>query len=927
METPSQPPAGGNLAFVEELYARYLDDPSSVDPDWQDYFAQWARDDGDPYAARRAVEGPSFEPTSIFNPPRGVQQRRSRQDRINQLIHAYRVHGHLRAHLDPLGQERPSNPELEPEHWGFVPDDLDTMFSSTSIRGTTELTLRQILGRLEEAYCRSVGVQFMHIDDLRAKTWLIERLENPSEQRRLGRDEQRRILAKLIDAEIFEQFIHKKYLGGKRFSLEGAETLIPLLDLALEEAGDQGVREVVFGMAHRGRLNVLVNILGKTPSEVFREFEDSDAEAYEGRGDVKYHLGFSSDHETDSGRRIHLSMCFNPSHLEFVNPVAIGRVRAKQDRYDDRAHEHCMAVLIHGDAAFSGQGVAQELFNMSGLDGYNTGGTLHIIVNNQIGFTTSPDSGRSTHYATDVARMLQTPIFHVNGEDPEAVAQVVRTAMDYRREFGADVIIDMYCYRRYGHNEGDEPSYTQPLLYEIIRKRKSVREGYLDHLLALEGITREEADAIQESRRSQLEDELGKARQPDYKWHGPNTGEGLWLPYRGGDDRDTPEVSTAVPKEQLAELLRKISGAPEDFGLNRKLQRFFKNRHAMADGEQPLDWGAAEALAHASLVASGTPIRVSGQDCGRGTFSHRHAILHDTTDGSMHIPLQHVGENQGRFQIWDSPLSEVGVLGFEYGYSLDTPGGLTIWEAQFGDFCNVAQVIIDQFITSGEDKWRRLSGLVMLLPHGFEGQGPEHSSARLERFLNLAAEDNIQVVNLTTPAQFFHCLRRQVLRPWRKPLVVMSPKSLLRHPQAVSSLEDLADGSFQRIIPDSEVDPKSTRRVILTSGKVYYDLHKERQERGLDDVALVRVEQYYPLTVDALFEVLEPYGDVELYWVQEEPMNMGAWPHIKLMFSDALQERYRLRSVTRPASASPATGSKASHDQEQAKLLDEALGG
>ena len=940
-ESSNQPPAEGNLAFVEQLYAQFLDDPQSVDPSWRDYFAELARDDGDKEAARRAVEGPSFRPASIFDPggsladtttdtpPAPSATIDATQAKVDRLIHAFRVRGHLKARLDPLGRPRDLDAaELELAHWGLAESDLDTVFSTTLLPGRDRATLRQILDLLEGTYCQSVGVQFMHIDDPRAKNWLIERLEAHNHQRHLSRDEQRRILTKLTDAEIFEQFIHRKFIGMKRFSLEGAETLIPLLDLALEEAGAQGVREVVVGMAHRGRLNVLVNILGKSPAEVFDEFEDSHPDEYEGRGDVKYHLGFSSDHQTTRGESIHLSMCFNPSHLEFVNPVALGRVRAKQDRFEDTGHRRCMAILIHGDAAFAGQGVSQEVFNMATLSGYRTGGALHVIVNNQIGFTTSPESGRSTQYATDVARMLQTPVFHVNGEDPEAVAQVVRTAMDYRQEFGTDVIIDMYCYRRYGHNEGDEPSYTQPLLYEVIRKRKTVREGYLDRLLELGGVDREAADRIQQRRQDVLEDELGKARRGEVERRAPSTGEGLWRTYSGGLDANTERTPTALPRERLAELLRRASTIPETFDLNRKLKRFFQGRLDMAAGKTPLDWGTAEALAFASLVNEGFPVRLSGQDCGRGTFSHRHAILYGAKTGEMYIPLDNLGPDQARFQVWDSPLSEIGVLGFEYGYSLDTPEGLNLWEAQFGDFSNVAQVIIDQFISSSEDKWQRLSGLVMLLPHGFEGQGPEHSSARLERFLTLAAEDNLQVVNLTTPAQFFHCLRRQVIRPLRKPLVVMSPKSLLRLPQAVSPLDDLAQGGFERIIPDRGTDPDKVKRVLLTSGKVYYDLLAERSERGRDDIAIARIEQYYPLAVEELIEVLETHGEnFELFWIQEEPLNMGAWPFLKLHFADALQERFgNLRCVSRPASASPATGSAAAHKKEQAHLLDQALG-
>ncbi len=857
-----------------------------------------------------------------------LRQRSHRQDKVNRLIHNHRVRGHLLAQLDPLGSPRPRFPELEPEHYGLE-NNLDALFSSTTSGGTTALTLREILDLLRVVYCGSIGVQFMHIDEVEAKRWLIDRLENATHHRRLTRDEKLRIFTKLTDAELFEQFIHRKFLGAKRFSLEGAETLIPLLDLAIEKAGTQGVREVVIGMAHRGRLNVLVNGLGKSPRDVFREFKDENPTAHLGRGDVKYHMGFSSNHVTTTGDNVHLSLCFNPSHLEFVDSVAVGRVRAKQDRDQDTDHRRCLGILIHGDAAFAGQGVVQELFNMSDLPGYRTGGTLHVIVNNQIGFTTPPERGRSTQYATDVARMLQTPIFHVNGEDPDAVAQVIQVAMDYRDRFRKDVIVDMYCYRRYGHNEGDEPSYTQPLMYQKIRQRKSVRDGYRASLLH-EGATQADIDDIESKRKADLESELAQAGTPDPSPRGPNTGQGLWRPYRGGADHATPEVPTGVARDRLAALLRATTVVPDSFNVHPKLRRFLGDRVAMANGKKLLDWGGAEAAALASLLDEGQRIRISGQDSPRGTFSHRHAVLHDIETGETHTPLAHIDE-QTHFEIWESPLSEIGVLGFEYGYSLDTPDGLIVWEAQFGDFCNVAQVIIDQFITSSEDKWQRLSALVMLLPHGFEGQGPEHSSARLERFLDLAAEDNIQVVNLTTPAQYFHCLRRQVVRPWRKPLVVMSPKSLLRHPRVTSTLDDLVDGQFHRVLGDTfdggkGAAPTDVRKILLTSGKVYYELEAAREARSAADVAILRLEQYYPLSQDLLADALAPYAaGTPLVWVQEEPRNMGAWSFLRRQLRTDIVDRWPLSCVSRPESASPATGSAAAHKMEQAQLIDKAF--
>ncbi|MCH9649211.1 MAG: 2-oxoglutarate dehydrogenase E1 component [Deltaproteobacteria bacterium] len=859
---------------------------------------------------------------------RRLRGRGSKQHKVDQLVRAYRVRGHLLADLNPL--EKPSNkvPELELQHWGLSESELDTRFASTTIPGSFYMTLRQMIQRMEESYCGSIAIQYMHLDDVERKDWLQWRLEDPAYRRRLTVEEQRRILTKLTDAEIFEQFIHKKFLGAKRFSAEGAETLIPLLDQVIQEAASQGVKEVVIGMAHRGRLNVLANILGKSPAAIFREFADQDAERYRGRGDVKYHLGYSTDREFSDGRKIHLSLCFNPSHLEFVGPVVLGRVRAKQERTGDTDRRRGMGLVVHGDAAFAGQGVVQELLNMSALEGYGTGGALHLIVNNQIGFTTTPESGRSSHYATDVAKLLQTPIFHVNGEHPEAVAQVIRIAMAYRQEFDSDVIIDMYCYRRYGHNEGDEPAFTQPDMYRLIRQRKSVREGFLDSLLPLGGVTAEEAKKIAEERGAALDEQLARAREPGYK--APTDGKlaGIWAPFQGGADRDTPEASTAVNAATLSQLLQRQTEIPEGFTVHPRLAKtLIRARRAMAQGEKALDWGAGEAIAFASLLVEGHPVRLSGQDCGRGTFSHRHSVLHDSKTAERYLPLNHLSEGQARYQVWDSPLSEIGPLGFEYGYSLDNPEGLVIWEAQFGDFVNAAQVIIDQFISSSEDKWNRLSGLVMFLPHGFEGQGPEHSSARLERFLTLCAEDNMQVVNLTTPAQLYHCLRRQVLRPLRKPLIVMSPKSLLRHPQATSSLEDLSQGGFQRLIPDRQVqDSKSVRRILLCSGKVYFDLASHREEEGITDVAIVRLEQYYPLSLEALEQALAPFSDgTPVLWVQEEPANMGALVFLKVQFGDELLGRWPLSYLGRPASASPATGSAAAHKQEQAELVHQAF--
>ncbi|MCM2255573.1 MAG: 2-oxoglutarate dehydrogenase E1 component [Vicinamibacteria bacterium] len=850
----------------------------------------------------------------------------AQQERVDQLARSYRNRGHAVARLDPLGRRGTADPELSLEYHGLSEDDLDTPFTLQTGAGPRTLPLRAIQRKLENTYCRSIGVQFMHIDDERVRHWLQHRMEDGENRLSLSREEQRRILGKLTDAEVFETFIHRKFVGAKRFSLEGGESLIPLLDMAVEEAAALGVEEMVIGMAHRGRLNVLANVMGKPPAWIFEEFKDRDPDRHlGGGGDVKYHMGFSNDHATASGRSVHLSLCFNPSHLAVVTPVVLGRVRAKQDRAGDEARRRVMGLVIHGDAAFAGQGVVQESLNLSGLPGYRTGGTLHVVVNNQVGFTTDPEFSRSTPYATDIARTLDAPVFHVNGEDPEAVAQVIRLAMAFRTEFARDVCIDMYCYRRHGHNEGDDPTFTQPVMYRWIAQQPPVRQGYLAHLQETGGLSAAEAEEIFVASHRRLEEELQRAEAGDLP-PAPHTSDRLWKAYRGGPDADTPEGDTGVALPTLQSLLRAQTVAPSGFQVHPKIQKLFETRTEMAAGRRSLDWGAGEALAFASVLADGLPIRLSGQDAGRGTFTHRHSVLHDHGDGHRHVPLQHLSPGQGRFEVWDSPLSEVGVLAFDWGYSLDRPAGLVIWEAQFGDFANVAQAILDQFVASAEQKWRRLSGLVLLLPHGFEGQGPEHSSARLERFLAMAARDNIQVASPTTPAQLFHLLRRQALRPWRKPLVVMSPKSLLRHPLAVSPLDEFAQGRFWRVIGDPVVDASATRHVLLCSGKVYYDLAKARDERGANDTAVVRLEQLYPLPEAELQSVLDRYPTARLTWVQEEPANMGAWGFLRLNLSPAAIGGRSLAAVARAESASPATGSGASHKAEQALLLDQAFG-
>jgi 2-oxoglutarate dehydrogenase E1 component len=948
MET-NQLPSSSNLLFVEEIYAEYERDPDSVPADWRRYFDSISISVGQGENGATQL-GPSFTPSSIFNPASDnsvapgtpeangngttaygerrvsiANEAKARQEAVTQLVRNYRVRGHLLADLDPLGfTPTPEIPELQPEFYGFTESDMDRVFAcDKSLEPSGMLPLRELIARLQSTYSRTIGVQFTHIDDIEARRWLQQRMESTQNRLELSRKEQIRILTRLTDAIMFEEFIRRKFTGAKSFSLEGAESLLPLLDLAIEEAGEQGVQEVVMGMAHRGRLNVLANIIGKAPSEIFSEFEDKDPDLHIGGGDVKYHLGYVNDWQTSSGRKVHLSLCFNPSHLEFVNTVAMGRLRAKQDRIEDFIRERGLLILIHGDAAFAGEGVVQETLNLSQLPGYTVGGALHIVINNQIGFTTGPQEARSSHYCTDVAKLLQIPIFHVNGEDPEAVAATVKMAMEFRREFGRDAVIDMYSYRKLGHNESDEPAFTQPLIYAAIAKRKPVREAYLDRLLKLGGVTREEADAIAERRRQELEKELSETHNVENprarlrKTHGG---------YIGGLESNAPEVETKVPKERLQSLLTQLATVPEDFTPHPKIVRILKQKMQMAAGEQPLDWSAGEALAFATLSTEGIPVRLTGQDSERGTFSHRHSVLHDVQNDTEYTPLVNLSPDQGRIEIRNSALSEIGVLGFEYGYSLDALGGLNIWEAQFGDFWNTAQVIVDQFIVSAEDKWQHLSGLVMLLPHGYEGAGPEHSSARMERFLTMSAEDNIQVCYPTTPAQMFHLMRRQVLRKWRKPLIVMSPKSLLRHLECVSTLEDLSEGRWQKIIADSENRIEGVNKVILCTGKIYYELDKEREARGANDVAILRVEQLYPLTEEELMAPLERYASgTKVVWVQEEPENMGAWRTIEYSYRNVLNEKFNFSGVYRPRSASPATGSGASHRKEQQMLIDEAF--
>lgn len=960
---------GVNQGLVEENFLKWAANPSSVDESWRRYFEGLPPEDWPQLTSagslpapsiangeREALPAPAAAPAietpreSTSEPQEGtltpslfptflpelkaptsggeILATTELQARLSGLINAFRVRGHLYADLDPLGLQEREDQDVLLQRYGLYGIDPATVFSTGDLPGRPTATFGEILSQLRETYTRTIGVEYTFLEDREARDWLQRTMESTQNHLALTTAEQQRILEKLTEAETFEQFLHTKFIGAKRFSLEGGEAVIPLLDLLIDRSASLGVEEIVIGMAHRGRLNVMVNILEMDVREIFSGFVDNKPEVYMGRGDVKYHLGFSTDRITSGGEEVHLTLAFNPSHLEWVNPVVEGRVRAKQDRFSDDERTRVMPLLIHGDAAFVGQGVVAETLNLSKLRAYETGGTVHIVINNQIGFTTNPSDSRSTQYCTDITRMLRCPVFHVNGEDPEAVAQVVRLAAEYRQRFKSDVVIDLYCYRKYGHNEGDEPRFTQPRMYAAIDKKKTVREVYISKLLELGSVTKEQADEMAARKKEELEKALTEAKAGGFDLV-PTWMLGLWEGYRGGADADTPEADTSVPREKLEEVLRGLIRLPEGFKPHPRLKRFVldKQRDVLEKGE-PVDWGTAENLAIGSLLTEGVRVRLTGQDVRRGTFSHRHAVIFDSETGRRHTRLGHLSPDQAPLEIYDSSLSEAGVLGFEYGYSLDSPDALVMWEAQFGDFANTAQVIIDQFISSSEDKWHRLSGLVLLLPHGFEGQGPEHSSARLERWLQLCAEDNMQVVNLTTPAQLFHCLRRQVKRTWRKPLVMMTPKSLLRHRRCVSSFEELSDGEFHRILPDRDIDPKKAKRVVLCTGKIYYDILERRDELGRDDLAIVRLEQLYPLRAEEIKETLSVYPEgTDLVWAQEEPWNMGAWFFIKARIPSILDDRFTIRCISRPESASPATGSSAAHKLEQKILLDSIFQG
>lgn len=917
MNESSKPGYSLSVSFVDALYRDYLVDPGAVPADWRAYFATLpVHGSADTVQTRRSIFNPTGGGTDSPPEPALLALR------VARLVDSFRALGHREAHLSVLDGPGPEVDELHPRFHGISDGDLGTAIQVPGFREGASFTVAEIIDRLKRVYCGRSGVEFMHIEDVTVRRWLQARLEKDREE--LPREQRLRILNRLVQASMFEEFIRKKFIGAKSFSIEGAETLIPMVDWAIENSGD--VEDIVIGMAHRGRLNVLANILGKPPRHIFREFADLDADLYIGRGDVKYHLGHSTDWTRADGREVHLSLCFNPSHLEFVNPVVLGRVRAKQDLMHDRERTRALAILVHGDASFAGEGVIQESLNLSELAAYATGGALHIVVNNQIGFTTLPSEARSTRYCTDVAKMLQVPIFHVNGEDPEAAVRVIELAMEFRRTFRSDVFVDLIGFRRHGHNETDEPAFTQPLMYERVRTLSSVRDIYQSRLVEAEVLVPEDGHRLMALQTDRLESELALSKATDYV---PESGEpqGQWTGYSGGYETEVPEVPTGVDRQRLLDLLAGSMKVPQGFQLHPKIEAGFRHREETLQGARPVDWAAAETLAFASLVAEGHRVRLTGQDSQRGTFSHRHAVLHDPRTGQEFRPLEQLAPGQAPIEIHNSPLTETGVLGFEYGYSLDFPDALVAWEAQFGDFWNTAQVIVDQFVVAGEDKWTRMSGITLLLPHGFEGMGPEHSSARLERWLALSAEDNIQVVNPTTPAQLFHCLRRQVLRPWRKPLVVMTPKSLLRHSRCVSTLEDLEQGRFQRILPDAGGRHGSAvKRVLLCSGKIYFDLDQERERLKRDDVAIVRVEQLYPLRETALEQHLGIYGkNTPVFWVQEEPENMGAWPYMRMRFGHELVGR-PFSGITRRASASPASGSPNAHRKEQAEILSKSFG-
>jgi len=979
---------GGNAPYIEDLYARYQKDPNAVDAEWREFFESlkdspeevakiargpswkrpnWpARESGDLLSAltgewaeaAKAVGDKlkaSAQTRGVELSSEQVQQAARDSIRALMLIRAYRIRGHFHAKLDPLEleQEKPEE-ELDPRTYGFSEADYDRPVFLDKVLGLEFATLREIVSILRRTYCQTIGLEFMHISSATQKAWLQERIEGKDKEISFTREGKRAILNKLVEAEGFEKFCDLKFTGTKRFGLDGAEAMIPALEQIIKRGGALGVKEIVLGMAHRGRLNVLAQVMAKPHRVIFHEFKGGSAtpEEIEGSGDVKYHLGASSDREFDNNQ-VHLSLTANPSHLEIVNPVVLGKVRAKQDQHGDPPEERIsvMPLLIHGDAAFAGQGVVAECFGLSDLKGYRTGGSVHFIVNNQIGFTTYPRYSRSSPYPSDVAKMIEAPIFHVNGDDPEAVVYAAKVLTEFRQKFHKPVVIDMFCYRRFGHNEGDEPGFTQPLMYKKIRSHPTILEIYSKKLIREGVVTEGEVEKMRADWRARLEAEFEAGQ--GYKANKADWLDGRWAGMKVAVEADDPRRgNTGVALERLREIGRKITAVPDGFHVHRTIQRFLDNRRQAIESGEGIDWATGEALAFCTLLLDGHPVRLSGQDTERGTFSQRHSVLFDQETEERHTPFNHLDEKQARFEVLNSMLSEEAVLGFDYGYSTAEPNALTLWEAQFGDFANGAQVIFDQFISSGERKWLRLSGLVCLLPHGYEGQGPEHSSARLERFLQMCAEDNMQVANCTTPANYFHILRRQLKREIRKPLILMTPKSLLRHKRATSRLDELGpDTSFHRLLWDDAQYPlpnsppqagegregaiklvpdAQIRRVVLCSGKVYYDLYEEREKRDVNDIYLLRIEQLYPFPTKALVAELSRFKQAEIVWCQEEPRNMGAWFFVDVFLQWVLNQighKHRsLRYAGRPASAATAVGVMSKHAAQLKQLLNEALG-
>ncbi|AHM04102.1 2-oxoglutarate dehydrogenase E1 component [Roseibacterium elongatum DSM 19469] len=965
---------GHNAAYLEQLYAQYANDPNAVDEGWRAFFAalgdseidvkaeaqgpSWARADWPPqpsddwtnaltgdWPAAQAEVKEAGRKIKEKAEEKGVelsdsQVQRAVLDSIRalMLIRAYRIRGHLVADLDPLGmRDQTPHPELDPKSYGFTEADLDRPIFLDNVLGLQMGSIRQILEIVKRTYCGTFALQYMHISDPEQAAWLKERIEGFGKEIAFTREGRKAILNKMVEAEGFEKFLHVKYMGTKRFGLDGGESLIPAMEQIIKRGGALGVNEVVIGMPHRGRLSVLANVMQKPYRAIFNEFQGGSfkPEDVDGSGDVKYHLGASSDREFD-GNTVHLSLTANPSHLEAVNPVVLGKVRAKQDQLGDAERKQVVAVLLHGDAAFAGQGVVAEGFGLSGLRGHRTGGTIHFVVNNQIGFTTAPHFSRSSPYPTDIALMVEAPIFHVNGDDPEAVVHAAKVAIEFRQKFGKDVVIDMFCYRRFGHNEGDEPMFTNPLMYKKIKTQKTTLQLYTERLVQDGLIPEGEIEDMKAAFQSHLNEEFERGKE--YKPNKADWLDGRWSHLnREGEEYQRGE--TAIAPETMADVGRALTTVPEGFSLHKTVGRLLESKKQMFDSGQGFDWATAEALAFGSLLTEGYPVRLSGQDSTRGTFSQRHSGLIDQTTEDRYYPLNHIREGQQKYEVIDSMLSEYAVLGFEYGYSLAEPNALVMWEAQFGDFANGAQIMFDQFISSGERKWLRMSGLVMLLPHGFEGQGPEHSSARLERFLQMSAEDNWIVANCSTPANYFHILRRQIHRSFRKPLVLMTPKSLLRHKLAISDAADFTTGSsFHRVLwDDAEKGHSDTklaaddkiRRVVISSGKVYFDLLEERDARGIDDVYLLRLEQFYPFPALSLMKELGRFKEAEIVWCQEEPKNQGAWsfvePNLEWVLGRIGATHARPRYAGRAASASPATGLASQHKSQQAALVNDAL--